>query len=38
MGYYSITKFYKTLKFNWLCSDTSKFNVIWAALRYIALP
>ena len=38
MGYHSITKFYKTLKFNWLCSQTSKCNIKWAASRYIELP
>ena len=38
MGYHSVTKFYKTLKFNWLCSKTSKCNVKWAGLRYVALP
>ena len=27
MGYHSITKFYKTLKFNSLCSKTSKCNI-----------
>ena len=27
MGYRSITKFYKTLKLNWLCSKISKCNV-----------
>ena len=37
-GYHSITKFYKTLKFNWLCSISSKINVKWAGSRYIALP
>ena len=30
--------FYKTLKFNWLCSKTSKCNVKWSGLRYISLP
>ena len=30
--------FYKTLKFNWLCSKTSKYNVKSAGSRYIALP
>ena len=30
--------FYKTLKFNWLCSKMSKCNVKWATSRYIALP
>ena len=33
-----ITKFYKTLKLNWLCSKMSKCNVNWATSRYIALP
>ena len=28
----------KLLKFNWLCSKTSKGNIKWAGLRYIALP
>ena len=32
------TNFYKTLKFNWLCSKTSISNVKWAGLRYIAVP
>ena len=31
-------KFYKTLKFNWLCSKTSKCNVKRAGSRDIALP
>ena len=30
--------FYKTLKFYWLCSKTSKYNVKGASLRHIALP
>ena len=38
MGYQRLTKFYKTLKFKWLCSKTSKCNVKWASLQYIALP
>ena len=38
MGYHSIIKFYKTLKFSWLCSKTSKCNVKWAGLCYVALP
>ena len=38
MGYHSLTEFDKTLKFNWLCSKTSKCNVKWAGLRHIALP
>ena len=38
MGYHSITNFYKTLKFNWSCSKTSKCNVKWAfALYSVAL-
>ena len=36
--YHSITKSYKTLKFNWLCSKMSKCNVKWDSSRYIALP
>ena len=31
-------KLYETLKFNWLCSKTSKCNVKWAGFRCIALP
>ena len=31
-------KIYKTFKFNWLCSKTSKCNVKWAGSCYIALP
>ena len=38
MSYQSITKFYKTLKFNLLCSKTSKYYVKWAGLSYMALP
>ena len=38
MGYHSIINFYKTLKFNWLRSKTSKCSVKWAGSRYIALP
>ena len=37
MGYNSIIKFYKTLKFNWLCSKTSKCNVNWFARYSVAL-
>ena len=36
--YHSITKVYKTSKFNWLCSKASKCNVKWTISRYIALP
>ena len=38
MGYHSITEFYKTLKFNWLCSKTSRCNIKWAGSHYIAFP
>ena len=38
MGYHSITKFYKTLKLNWLSSKTSKWDVKWDGSHYIALP
>ena len=37
-GYHSIIQIYKTIKFIWLCSKTSKYNVKWAGLRYVALP
>ena len=40
MGYDSITKFYKTLKFNWLCSKRQmqrKMDRLNRS-RYIALP
>ena len=36
LGY--ITKFYKKLKFNWLCSKMSKCNIKWAASSYMGLP
>ena len=34
MGYHSIINFYKTLKFNWLCSKTLKSNVKRAGSLY----
>ena len=37
-GLYGNTNFYKMLKFNWLCSKTSKCNVKWAGSRFIGLP
>ena len=37
-GLSQLTKIFKSLKFNWLCSKTSKCNLKWACLRDIALP
>ena len=33
-----LNKLLQNVESNWLCSKTSKSNVNWASLRYIALP
>ena len=37
MGYHSVTKYYKTLRFDWLCNEPPKWNVKCAGSRYLAL-
>ena len=38
MFYHCITKYYKTLSFDWLCSKPSKCNVKCAGAGFVALP